>query len=338
MTSITQTVHVPGGPSFQAVVEASGADPVAAELARGDCPQPRNWPLFLSLLRPGAVVLDLGAHQGGFALPAAALGCRVLAVEANPANAELLRQSAGLNRFPGFELVHAAVGDRPGELHFRPIGPYGSVVVGDPGDDPGVIRVPSVTVDALLAGRGLVRVDFIKMDVEGSEAAAVRGMAGLLARPDAPVVFYESNGYTLDFFGETCQRLKAEFARFGYRNYYVDTAHARLIPVEPGDLQPDCCVDYLAVKDGPAGWLGRLLGRTPASPTMIGGWPVAAPLTRSEWTDWLRSACREDLPPAETGHVLRQCAGGPEWARTDPHVSAFVAVRRGATAGVASDR
>jgi FkbM family methyltransferase len=262
----------------------------------------------------------------------------VLAVEANPANADLLRRSAALNRFPQFELVHAAVGDRPGELHFRPIGPYGSVVVGDPGDDPGVVRVPSVAVDTLLAERGLARVDFVKMDIEGSEAAAVRGMAGLLSRPDAPVVFYESNGYTLDFYGETCQGLKAEFERFGYRNYYVDTAHARLIPVGRDDLQPNCCVDYLAVKDAPVGSIGRLFGRTPVAPTAIGGWPVAAPFTRSEWTAWLRSACRDDLPPAETAHILRQLAGGPEWARADPQVSAFVTARRGVTANAASDR
>jgi hypothetical protein len=192
-------------------------------------------------------------------------------------------------------------------------------------------------VDSLLTARGLTRVDFVKMDIEGSEATAVRGMAGLLSRPDAPVVFYESNGYTLDFYGETCQGLKAEFERFGYRNYYVDTARARLVPVGQDDLQPDCCVDYLAVKDAPVGWLSRLLGRTPVMPTVIGGWPVVAPLTRSEWTDWLLSACRVDLPPAETAHILRQWTCGPEWARADPQVSAFVAARRGMAAGTASD-
>lgn len=304
---------------------------MAAELARGECPQPRNWPLFLGLLRPGAVVLDLGAHLGGFALAAAAVGCRVLAVEANPVHAALLRRSAEANRFPGFDVVHAAASDRPGERRFRPYGPYGYVAPDGPAD-PVEVRVPAVAVDALLADRGVGRVDFVKMDIEGSEVAAIRGMTGLLTRPDAPVVFYESNGHTLDYYGETCQRLKAEFVRLGYRNYYVDTAHARLVPVDPGDLQPDCCVDYLAVKDAPAEWSGR----TP--PTAIGCWPVAAQLTRSEWADWLRrSAGRADLSPAETGHVLRQCAVGPEWVRTDPQLAAFVASRRGVTADAASD-
>jgi FkbM family methyltransferase len=323
VTLETQTVHPPGGPSFLAVVDTQdGFDPVAEEMTRGRSPLAASWPLLRSLLRTSATALDLGAHQGAFALAAAVLGCRVLAVEASPANVELLRQSARLNRLERMEVVHAAVFDRTGELTFRALGPFGSVVLGDPGGDPAMVRVPAIRVDALVAQHRLETVDFVKMDVEGSESAAVRGMAGLLSGSPAPIVFYESNGHTLDFYDESCQGLKAAFANLGYRSFYVDVVRARLVPVEPDDLQPDCFVDYLAIKPGSYEWHDGPGAR-------IGSWPVAAPLTPAEWRSWLRSVCRDDLPQLEVAHVVRQFASGPDWVRRDRVASEFVARHRG---------
>jgi Methyltransferase FkbM domain len=164
--------------------------------------------------------------------------------------------------------------------------------------------------DALVSQHRLETVDFVKIDVEGSESAAVRGMAGLLSRSPAPIVFYEANGHTLDFYDESCQGLKAAFANLGYRSFYVDVVGARLVPVEPDDVQPDCFVDYLAIKPGSYDWHD-------GPGAMIGSWPVAAPLTRAEWRSWLRSVCRDDLPQLEVAHVVREFAGGPDWVRRD---------------------
>ncbi len=58
-------------------------------------------------------------------------------------------------------------------------------------------------MDGLLGRLGWDRVDAVKLDVEGAELAAIRGMAGLLSGPNAPIVLYESNTHTLQFFGDT---------------------------------------------------------------------------------------------------------------------------------------
>ena len=44
------------------------------------------------------------------------------------------------------------------------------------------IQLPVTTVDAVIADLKLERVDFIKMDIEGSEPQALRGASGTLAR------------------------------------------------------------------------------------------------------------------------------------------------------------
>src|SRR5262249_46279022 len=152
-------------------------------------------------------VLDLGAHVGSFSLVAAALGCNVLAVEACPWNTALLHASAARNGFAKLQIVEAAVSDRPGTVDFCPHGPFGLVAY--PGLNAASLPVRAATVDDLLTEAGWSRVDLVKLDVEGSEVAAVHGMNKLLTRADAPPLIYESNSHTLHLFGQTPKSLKS---------------------------------------------------------------------------------------------------------------------------------
>ena len=218
-------------------------DPISLSLAAGE--HPPEYRELLGLLRTvapaGGRVLDLGAHLGSFTLGAPAAGFEVVAVEASPRNAALLRASVAVNADGRTRIVHAAVADRAGTLCFEAAGPY--VHVSKSPGTAGRVEVPAVAVDDLLAEVGWGRVDFIKMDVEGSEVAAVRGMAKLLARADAPPICYESNAHTLHFFGQTPRDLKATVEALGYRNFGVDGE--RLVPVTAAEFQAETVVDYL---------------------------------------------------------------------------------------------
>src|SRR5262249_7130458 len=143
-------------------------DDLIRTLASGAYP-PADRPLqqLLHHLTPaGGRVLDLGAHFGVFSLAAAAAGYCVAAVEASPLNAAVLRASAARNGFDRLTVLHACVADRPGTANFLGYGPFGHIIAAD---DPrhGVI-VRAATVDGLLDELGWDRVDFVKMDVEGS--------------------------------------------------------------------------------------------------------------------------------------------------------------------------
>ena len=201
-----------------------------------------------SVLRPGDRVLDLGAHLGGFALAAASLGCEVIAVEASPHNVALLRRSAQLNRFANLHIVHAAVSDRPGSVEFYSHGPWGCVVGAEAGFPS--VSVPAIRVDDLMVAHGWADVRFIKIDVEGSEPAAVRGMPRLLGRADAPVVFFESNQHALgNVAGLTDADLKVEFRNLGYTLYRPEGGS--LVPSPLGEIQEEIVVDYVAAKTVP---------------------------------------------------------------------------------------
>lgn len=223
-------------------------DPVAAAYRAGQIGHLASLlDVAAAVVRPGDRVLDLGAHLGGFALATAALGCEVIAVEAAPPNAAALRHSVAENRFTNMKVVHAAVADRAGWLEFHSHGPWGQVAA-SPGA--ATVRIPAVRVDDVLAEHGWPDVQFIKLDVEGSELLAVRGMARLLARPDAPVVFFESNLHTLQSFGITDADLKGELRRLGYALYRP--AAGNLVPLAEGERQDEVVVDYVAAKRLPA--------------------------------------------------------------------------------------
>jgi FkbM family methyltransferase len=135
-------------------------------------------------VEPGDVVIDGGAAWGDtalvFASKAGATG-RVYAVECMASNIEIY--SENMERNPDtaqrVELVEAALWDRSDVmLDFNEAGPGSRVT----GAGEGASGVKAVAIDDLVARHGLPRVDFIKMDIEGSERAALDGAAETLRR------------------------------------------------------------------------------------------------------------------------------------------------------------
>jgi FkbM family methyltransferase len=232
---------------FALAVGNEASDPVAAAYRQGR--MDHLAPLIAAaraVLGPGNRVLDLGAHLGGFALTAAALGCEVLAVEAAPRNAELLRLAAEINHFDSLHVAAAAVGADNGPVDFSCHGPFGHVATLATGMP--TIRVPRVRVDDLLAERGWDHVHLIKLDIEGSEIAALRGMPKLLSSRAAPIVLFESNRHTLGFYGHTHQELKAELRQHGYAIHAWSPTGLR----PAADEQVETVRDYVAAKHLPA--------------------------------------------------------------------------------------
>jgi FkbM family methyltransferase len=247
-------LELPWGKSLEIMVPPSG-DLIGDYIQQTGGYFPPSFDLSLAMLRPGSVVLDLGAHLGTFSLAAAASGHRVIAVEASPRNAEFLRASAQANGFDNVLVVHVAVNDHPGTVRFRPEGAWGQITEGW---SPGLVEVSARTVPDVLLEHGVERVDFVKLDVEGSEIAVVDGMRDVLSGPDAPVAVYESNAHTLRMFDATPEDLVATFSGLGYSNYLI--GEDELMPVGPESFQPDTCVDYLAVKgelEPPPDWPAR---------------------------------------------------------------------------------
>ena len=213
----------------------------------------KEFRVLLDALSPDDTVVDLGAHLGMFTLAAAAKGCRVIAVEASPQNVDALRRSIEANGFTNVTVVQVAISDHIGTVRFSHEGPWGRVT-----DDAvtATMEVPARPLPVVLDELGIARVDAIKMDIEGSEPRAIRGMEEMLTRPDAPFMVFESNAFTLLEGGMTPNHLLYALTKLGYRCFEIADP-ATLRPVPPDAFQPKTVTDYFAVKDDasiPASW------------------------------------------------------------------------------------
>jgi FkbM family methyltransferase len=159
-------------------------------LARGI---PREAPL---------TALDLGAHVGAVSTRIREVfpRSRVFAFEPAPGPFEVLRGRASED--PGIVPVQAAVGDREGEIVLRETrNPLLSSVL-EPTDRTRALsfgaaevvaetRVRLRRVDTWAGEAGVDRIDLVKLDVQGYELAALRGMGSLLGGVSA--VFAEAH-------------------------------------------------------------------------------------------------------------------------------------------------
>jgi FkbM family methyltransferase len=143
--------------------------------------------LFRKIVKPGWIVVDAGANIGALTLPLAAmvgpLGM-VYAIEPQPENRALLEQNCP---HEVITVVEAALGDCDGNimvpsLASSPYKNYGDVRVGD-----GEHEVELQKLDTLVDG---MRIDFIKIDVEGYEEKVIAGAEETIERC-RPILYVE---------------------------------------------------------------------------------------------------------------------------------------------------
>jgi FkbM family methyltransferase len=205
------------------------ADPLAVGWYDLDWPQPPEFPLLSrSRLRPGAVVFDLGAHQGIVALMLArevGPAGRVVAVEALPHNAAAAARNRDLNTMPWVEVVSAAVAGREGTLVInRGLNSQTAAV----SDYAGTVEVPAVTVDVLAGRYGAP--DVVYLDIEGMELDALRGAAATLAaRPDFFVEVHTGHG--LEAAGGSVAEVLACFSDEDFDRYVHSEAAPAPVPL-----------------------------------------------------------------------------------------------------------
>jgi FkbM family methyltransferase len=196
-------------------------------------------------LRPGDVVVDIGANIGTTVLPASTvIGSegRLLAVEAHPRLLRYLVANLSDNRVTNVDVHWCALGESAGTLSFSDAtSDDRNGVASD-----GTLAVPMRTLDGVTAGLGPI--DLLKIDVEGYELPVFRAGAATLARTSC-VVFESFERHT---------------ARFGYKTTDL-LAHLRgagftLFRAEPGNRlvrlpENHCserCEDLVALRAGAA--------------------------------------------------------------------------------------
>lgn len=220
----------------------------------------REIELICTLVRPGDVVVEVGANIGTHTVPIARrLGPRgrLVAFEAQPVVAELLEANLALNDIGWVEVLLAAAGSAAGAIPM-PVVDYRQV------RNAGGVTLVGARSDGVVEMRRVDDLDLtpalIKIDVEGMELDVLRGAASTIAA-GRPLIYVENNptpaedsiaviewlrerGYDLywdvrslhdpdNFRGQT-----QPFFIDGYSSNILAVPNGRAVPAAEFDLEP----------------------------------------------------------------------------------------------------
>jgi len=200
---------------------------------RGENPE---YDVMRTILRDGDTFIDVGANYGTFSLLASRLvgaGGKVLAIEPSPTLAALIRESMRLSAATGCEVIEAACGDIEGESElFIPSDDAGRAGIFPAFSATGahsVVRVLVTTLDEVTENRQLTGRVLLKIDVEGSDLAVLRGARHMI-ETQRPSIILEINPWSARAAGYHPAQLRSLLEGFGYNSVATMESYPSTVP------------------------------------------------------------------------------------------------------------
>jgi FkbM family methyltransferase len=215
------------------------------------------------LIQPGMTVLDIGAHVGYYARMASNLvgeQGRVIAFEPHPRNHEYLTRNVGSRNNVTILQVALAESEGTAELYdYLMMSASGSLhyderirdvqmaqvstldIAPRIGKDfePKKYSVRTAPIDSLMAELGISEVDVVKMDIEGAELGALRGMRHTIQNSPNLNLVMEYNPLGLAAFDNDPIAALQEVRALGFSQMYV---------IEPDGTLTDYTTDSAAIE------------------------------------------------------------------------------------------
>ncbi len=192
-----------------------------ADFARGTYERPLQEALA-HYLKQGDVFYDIGANIGFFTVLAAHLVGKsgyVYAFEPVPENVQRIRHNLKLNRFSNATVLEKAVSVYTGEGRLLLAQHSGGAMLstaGTPPDFKGAMNVNLVCIDDLVAQKTIKPPVLVKIDVEGAEIDAFKGMKQTI-QEYKPIIIYEVDDGNKESFEEKSKALENWISSLGYQ-------------------------------------------------------------------------------------------------------------------------
>ena len=214
--------------------EQFGQELMLKYFARDSVYEPETFLLFKRLLKEGDTFIDIGGHVGFFSIVSSALvgvSGRVYTFEPEPKNYLHLLQHIQVNNLRNITPHCWAVGDQSKMVVFNQnqdcdgghslwdCGKFGNNVKSR--ENPVRIATYMASLDVELAGRDLSKLRLVKVDVEGAEELALRGMEQIL-KTHQPFVVAEIHEFGLHQMGSSGQALRKYMESLGYITYLLE--------------------------------------------------------------------------------------------------------------------
>jgi FkbM family methyltransferase len=190
--------------------------------------EPIEAGLFLSLLKPGDCVFDIGANVGFYTMlmskKVSNLG-QVHSFEPVPKNFSKLSNNYSKNGKPqNIALNQSALWDESTTLRFSLDEQHenncGGFSAGKPAKAIEEFQCSAMTLEGYVLGKKIERVSALKMDIEGAELRALKGAFPILKR-DRPVILLEVCAQTCAKFGYSADQLWSILEPLEYAAYRI---------------------------------------------------------------------------------------------------------------------
>ena len=199
--------------------------------------EPEEMGFVQKLLRPGMTVLDVGAHHGLYTLllskTVGGKG-RVIAFEPSPRECRRLEKHSRFNRCSNVHVERSAAGSETGEANLYLADGFqdwcNSLRPPALSDSTSIVRVRVRRIDDVLAELGISKVDFIKLDVEEGELAALNGATRLLHGESRPAILAEVQDVRTLPWGYPAREILQFVLRMDYR-WFAIAAKGALLPI-----------------------------------------------------------------------------------------------------------
>ena len=150
---------------------------------------------FLDQMEPGQTFVDVGANIGIYTLHASkrlGKGGTIHAFEPTEETFAILEGNIARNRLANIRTNNLALADKSGSLFLVAEGrPASNSTSADTNESPDAIRIEATTLDEYRESNPGMKVDLIKVDIEGGESAFFEG-ARKTFLSDKPLILFES--------------------------------------------------------------------------------------------------------------------------------------------------
>lgn len=176
---------------------------------------------FLNQVKRAEIIYDIGANIGLYSLLASSINnkSKIYAFEPDERCCTIIEKSKQLNDYKNIEILQCCIGDTNGKVELVTKGTTGHFISLATGSNNTVVK-DIFTLDGLVNARTIIPPQLIKIDIEGFESHAIRGMTGTI-RKYKPIIMIEIHEQLLSRYNESKEGLLKEISTLDYRTHLL---------------------------------------------------------------------------------------------------------------------